>query len=676
MAAAAKQSENSRAVSVKLRDRWEILPGMPIPELRSPSASAYAVEDHRTKGQSFFALICDPTMPPRGPALNLVKMVRQPHLLTPVEFGPVDWPPLKRRCLAVIFERPAGGRLFGTCDQAIPPWSEQEVAERLLSGLLPGIRALSTENVAHRGIRPDNIFFRDAARRQACLGECVTHPPAAFQPLAYETIEGAMAMPVARSAGTTADDLYALGVLCLYLLSGKPPGQGLNDDQLIAEKITRGSFPVLSGNTRLSIAMAELCRGLLIDDEDERWTFKELEHWLEGRRLTPKSISVTARAARAFDVEGEACFTTRGTGRAIARAGDKVAPLVQGAGLQNWLQRSLNDKPAANAVARALADGDGPGAGGSGADARLVSRVAMALDLKAPIRYRGLSIAIDGYGSALAAALFGKLELKPLIEILLGRLPQFWLLMQGAVRPEHQGMSRNYDRLRRVLDDHRTGLGIERLVYELNPGLHCLSPFVEERFVYSLADMLPALELAAASGKIHSQPVDRHIAAFVAHSDKKFDDVVLSAVGHPDPAIRVAGMLHLLAQLQLKYGPEEVPALTELFGKQAQVLIDRFHNRTTRTRLGEQLASVLREGSLARLLQFLDDSKERQADAALFDRARAHCSLAANGIERCEAERERIPIEAQATASIIAAGISMALSVLASVGAFMLYGHF
>ena len=151
---------------------------------------------------------------------------------------------------------------------------------------------------------------------------------------------------------------------------------------------------------------------------------------------------------------------------------------------------------------------------------------------------------------------------------------------------------------------------------------------------------------------------------------------VLTAIGHPDPAIRVAGMLHLLGQLQVQYGPEKLPALTQLFGRQAQVLIDRFHNRRTRERLNEELTSVLREGSLPRLLQFLDDAKERHADASLFNRARSNYKIAARAIERCEVERERIPDEAATTASIMAAGVSMVFGVLASVAAFLLYGHF
>ncbi|HVJ51189.1 MAG TPA: hypothetical protein VM689_01920 [Aliidongia sp.] len=663
--------------SVRLRDRWEILPNIPLADLHSPTAQAYAVEDHRTTGQSYFALIADPKYPPRGAALNLVKMVRLPHVLTPVEFGPVDWTPDGRRCLAIIFERPAGGRLLASCEQTITPWSEAEVAERILSGLLPGIRALDTEGVPHRGIRPDNIFFRDAARRQTTLGDCVTQSPGRHQPAAYETIESAMAMPWARSAGTVADDLYALGVLCLYLLSGRPPGGDLAEEALIDEKIKRGSFAVLAGDTRLSIAMAELCRGLLIDDVDERWTFKELEHWLEGRRLTPKPIVLAPRATRAFEVAGEQCFSIRMIARALARAAEQAAHIVQGPALPNWLQRSLDDKAAAISLTKAVGDGDGPSSGGAAHDARMVARAAMSLDPLAPIRYRGLSVAVDGFGGALVTALNGGGgSVKLLVELLLARLPQFWLRMQGSLRPEHQGLSRSYDRLCRTLEDRRPGFGLERLIYELNPALHCLSPLVENRFVYGLADLLPALELAVVGGAIENHPVDRHIAAFVAHSSKKFDETVLTAIGHIDPAIKVAGMLHLLGQLQVEHGPDKLPALTQLFGRHAQILINRFHNRRTRERLGEELTAVLRDGSLVRLLQFLDDSKERQEDSTYYARARANYAIAAKAIERCEADRQRIPEEAATTASVIAAGISMVFSVLATVGSFLLYGHF
>src|SRR5579859_2449218 len=89
-----------RTSVVRLRDRWDILVDMPLGDLRAPTALAYAVEDQRSVGTSFFALIADPKQPIRGAALNLVRMAKTGHVLTPVEHGTVDWPPARQRCLA------------------------------------------------------------------------------------------------------------------------------------------------------------------------------------------------------------------------------------------------------------------------------------------------------------------------------------------------------------------------------------------------------------------------------------------------------------------------------------------------------------------------------------------------------------------------------------------------
>jgi hypothetical protein len=662
--------------AVGLKDRWNILLDMPLGEFRSPNAAACAAEDQRSVGTSFFALLVDPKQPIRGAALNLIRMARHPNVLTPVDYGPVDWPPAQRRCLAIIYERPAGGRLAPAADQAIPPWPEQDIADRVVIGLLSGLRALSIENLTHRGIRPNNIFFRDSGRRQAALGDCIAALPAAHQPPAYEPIESAMAMPGARGNGTAADDLYALGVLCLHLSQGTPPGHGIAAEALLEDKIRRGSFNALAGSARLGPALMELLRGLLIDEPGERWTFQDVDLWLQGRRLTPKVTSPAPRAPRPFEIAGEDCFTARTLGRCLARAGEQGVHAVRGHPFQVWLQRSLGDKSITEGVGLALADGEDPATSNAAQDARLVARVVIALDPAAPIRYRGCAVAIDGLGAAFGAAMLAGGDIKPLAEILRARLPQFWCFRQPASRPEFQALLREYDRLRRVLDDLRTGYGAERVAYEMNPGLPCLSPLVAERYIQAIGDLLPALELAAADGQIQAHPVDRHVAAFIANRSKYVDEAAMVAIGSADPTERLLGTLHLLAHLQQERGPPAVPALAQLLGRHAQLLIDRFRNRRTRERLENELAGVLAEASLPLLLQFLDNAQEKHIDALLFSKARNDFGLAARAIDRCEEERAYLPDEAAQTASAIAAGLSMMIGVVAVMASILALGSF
>jgi hypothetical protein len=666
-----------RPAAVRLRDRWDILLDTPLTELRAPAAAAYAVEDQRSVGTSFFALVPDLGHPVRGVALGLSRMAKHAHVLTPVDYGVIDWPPAGQRCLAIIYERPAGGSLAPVADQPITPWSEQDVVDRVLTGLLAGLRALGVEGMTHRGIRPTNIFFRDTARRVAVLGDCIASPPAAHQPSAYETIESASTLTIARGNGTAADDLYALGVLCLHLSHGMPAGHGRTDEALLEDKIRRGSFNALAGDARLSPAMLELLRGLLLDDPEERWTLKDVEAWLEGRRLTPKVTSPAHRATRPFEIADEACFTARMVARALARGGDGAAHIVRSHGLQVWLERSLGNKTLIDGVGRALADGEDPAAGGSAArDIRLVARVAIALDPAAPIRYRTLAVAIDGLGSALASAMLGDGDVQPIAEILRARLPQFWCQRQPSGRSEFLAQLHDFDRLRRILEDNRPGFGIERLAYELNPTLPCLSPFVVSRHVLQLADLLPALELAVAEKRILVQPIDRHVAAYMARHSNQIDEPSLVSLGGTDPAARLLGALFLLAQLQQSRGPAAVPALAQLFGRQAQLLIDRFRHRPTRTRLESELSGILAEASLPRLLNFLDNGDDRRRDAHLFSKARQNFGLIRRAIEGCEHERRLLPEEAMQTSSAIAAGLSMLIGVVALMISALVFGPF
>jgi len=664
-----------KSTSVRLHDRFDILHDVPIAELRSPTAQAFDVDDLRSVGTSLFALIADPTLPPRGQELGILRMMKHEAILTPIDFGPVDWAPDDRRCLALICERPAGGRLIAGNDQVITPWSDEEIIRRLIEPIFPGLKALSTENTTHRAIRPSNILFRDAGRRHAMLGDCFTAPTAYDQPIAYETIENAMAMPSGRGVGTVADDLYALGVTVLHLLIGRQPGGELRGDALIEEKIRRGSYAALCGEHRIPTILFELLRGLLVDDPAERWGIREIDLWLQGRRMSPKAPPSPPRATRPIELNGEHIYTARGVARALVRMGDAATHVIRGHALEVWLQRTLAHKTTSDNFAIAMADVDDTGGAPGIHDARLLARAAIALDPPAPIRYRGQSVVPEGLGTALAVAVAQKSDLRPLVEILQGRLPQFWLRAQPMQKIEHPVLMLEFDRLRRLLDDHRPGLGMERMIYDANPLLHCLSPLIERDYVDHLNDLLPALERAVAGGKVDSMVVDRHVSAFVANRAKSLDDQVLTALGEPDPATRLLGQIYLLAFVQAQSGPSHLPALTQMLGKQAKPVIERYRSRQTRARLESQLAGVLAEGSLTRLVHFLDDLAERQADAQRYSQAGYQYSRAEAGLEKIEFERSQIDETSRDMGSLVAAAVSLVIGGIAIAMSLYRYGY-
>ncbi|HUH83822.1 MAG TPA: hypothetical protein VLX85_04395 [Stellaceae bacterium] len=621
---------------VRLGERFEIFPDRPLAELRSPNAAGFVASDHDRPNANIFGLVCDADLPPRHELIGALQGLRTDALLVPRHWGVVVWPPTGRRHFAVIFDRPTGSRVTPAITQPIEPLTEDEIIHHALPGLVDLLKDLFAAGLTHRAIRPTNLFFRDAQHRAVVLGECVSAPPAALQPLACEPIESALANASGRGNGTAADDLYALGATLLYLLYGKYPGAGANDEQLVAEKIARGSYAALLGSERPTGRLVELLRGLLADDPRERWTIDDVETWLEGRRQAPRQTVIVRRAARPYEVSGQPFYTARGVGYAFARDPAAALRAAKGPEFEVWLQRSLCDDERSRLVAAALAEGHDVGL--SGHDERMVARLCIALDPSAPVRYKGFAAAIDGFGSALVAAFRGRGSVQHVAEAIGGRLPQFWFAAQPALKPEQVPILKAFERIRPHLDDRRPGFGIERILYEMNPRLHCLSPAIESDYVLDVGQVMAALERSSQQRSGDDFQIDRHLAAFIAARHRAAGSDWYDAVAGNDGPQRTLGTLYVLARLQAINGPAAAPALAQRAARPLGAVIERYHNRARRARIAAELPKAVAKGNFAELLSLVDNAHDRAQDAQGFQLAQREYI----GIER---EFERLRIE-------------------------------
>lgn len=649
------------AEAIRLRDRYEIRFDQPLPAVASAGTTAYAARDVRTPGPPLVAIMPDTQFPPRVAAATAIRTMRQPALWTALEWGIVDYPPAGRRSWAVVGDFPDGGRLVTETEGRFPAWDEGEIKQKLLLPLLPGLKALAVDGIAHRAIRLGNLWYRDQQRRIVLLGDGITTPAALHQPVVYEPIESALADPAGRGEGRTADDYYALGVLVVHLLTGGLPGDGMADAEIIDAKIAQGSLTLLTAELRLSTALADLCRGLLADNPLDRWGVTELAAWLDGRRVPFKPPNQEAVATRPYSLEGGAYLTTRGLARALVQQAEDASETIHDKGLQTWLQRALPaNSRAKDLLPRALTDGDEGDPGSRGA--RLTARAAIALDPSAPIRFRNIATHPDGVATALAAACLAKDPgpgVKVIAELVRGRLVQFWADCQGDSRLEYDIWSRDHDRLRLFLVDHRPGAGVERVLYELNPRLHCLSPAIEASQVITVEELLPALEQAAEQGRITAQPVDRHVAAFIASRTKLYSDTLGTALGHADPAERLLGTLALLGRVQNDHGPARLRTLPALFRPQVTPLVNRLHSRSARRKLQSAADEAISSGRLPALLLALDNPDDRSRDQQEFNRAVARCAEAQRDIRACARDLQQAPEQGLETAHTVAGLLAM-----------------
>jgi eukaryotic-like serine/threonine-protein kinase len=220
--------------------------------------------------------------------------------------------------------------------------------------------------------------------------------------------------------------------------------------------------------------------------------------------------------------------------------------------------------------------------------------------------------------------------------------------------------------LRRFAEDARAGFGLERVLYELNPALHCLSPALEGAQVRKVGGILPVLEAAAGRGALGDGFIDRHIAAFIATHSRNLGREPFDLLGG-NQRQRILGTLGILANLQSNYGPTAVPALGKLLSGQAATLVEMFHSRQRRTRVKAEIAKLADKGALSDLHWLLSGSSEPARDAhefALAQREFAAVEKALAQSRRNEALRPAIAVEVggrggAVTANFIAAAIAL-----------------
>ncbi len=648
------------SLPVLLHDRFQIYPGRPLPDLSTPSASAFVAEDRRDIGRRLCAFVCTPGLPSRTGAAARLRGSRVRNLLPLVEFDTVDWPPMGQRSMVMVYERPLGGKLEDMVGSEDLAARGHNIQQRVIEPLANALQEVAAHKAPHRAIRPDNIFLMDEEKQIVVLGECLTAPPGFDQPLVFETIENALADPSGRAEGNLADDMYAFGVTLVIYLLGKNPVAHLSDDQLIYAKVEKGTYSTLCSGGRIPLTLLELLRGLLSDDPTERWGISELALWIDGRRMTPIQSRAASRPETRFSFAGHDHITTRTLAHAFSRNVSDAARILKEGQLDPWLRRSLVMKELADAVAAATAsafDEDGITRGGN---ELLVSKVCMLLDPEAPIRYLGYAFFPDAFGPSLAVELLRQNTTKVGAEILDRNIVGAWFEVHNTIGSMNPAQERTFHDLRAFLINKDPGYGIERCLYELNPSYPCQSTFVVQDYVSDADEVLAALDEAANRVDTKLSPMDRHIAAFIAAHFESDIENHLRALGDSDDAKNIMGMLSLLSAVQWRLGPDALFGLSSWVGGLLGPAINSYHSRTVRGDIEREIPRLVRQGSLPGLFDLIDNAEQRRQDRVGYDAASAEFVAAEAEIQDIEGSdssrtesAERIGQQSAAMTSIV-----------------------
>jgi serine/threonine protein kinase len=175
-------------------------------------------------------------------------------------------------------------------------------ALELTAQLAEGLAAVHTSGLLHRDLKPDNVLIGDDGRpRLVDFGLAAA--------LASDDLEGIsgtlsyMAPEQARGEAERIDartDVYGLGAVLYELLTGRPPHQGVDQEELWRAARAGDVVPPRQLEPRVPRAVNDLCLRCLARDPSQRFASAEelagavrcLQHW--RRRLKRRWLLVTA----------------------------------------------------------------------------------------------------------------------------------------------------------------------------------------------------------------------------------------------------------------------------------------------------------------------------------------------------------------------------------------------
>lgn len=651
-------SETSGTSTIWVGERYRLLPGSRLPELDLSGAEAFAAVDTRQADEPVFARVCAPNALPRVEMMVSLKHMKDTAILRPLEWTPVRLPGESRPRLAVIFGRPEQGLLVTDVKAPFKPFATDTISRNIIGPVVLTLGYLAQRSLTHRAIRPSNIYWSGNPNDSIILGDCVTAGPAMTQPAIFETISSAMTPPIGRGDGLTADDFYSLGVTLLILGTGQCGLAGASDAEVIEAKVARGSYAALMGNGRTPFGLRDVLRGLLADDINDRWGITQLEQWLMGGMRSAVQETRRIGVGRAFTFDGKDYTNCRALAHAFASNPKSAAKVGAEADFEKWLRRNAPDESVADrvqAITRTGADSSRT------LDARQLARVCAALDRNGPIRFKTLTAKSPALGNVLADAFMRKdKDMIALVgELISSGIALEWYLAQDSeLQFRYDQQIQQMKTLQQALNNGGIGHGIERCLYALSPSFPCYSDVLEDHFVTDVRDLLPSLEeIVQRQGKL-LKLVDRHLAAFIAargklNLDRRF--AALEAARGDVNQIKL-GMLSILASLQHRYGPVQLPCLTEWLAMEMETAVNRFAAKSTRESVRKRLAAAARGGRLPEVNSCLNNDKAMRADELA--QRKAMREFVEAGREIAQLESKEFQDSAQELAWRIAAGIS------------------
>ena len=182
----------------------------------------------------------------------------------------------------------------GSLDSDLP--LNEDKANKIISQLNEGLKAIHEAGLIHRDIKAENIYFTDSTKENVVIGDfgisiVYDQKDGVDHALTEDKAgtEGYRAPEVFNNVVTPSIDYYSLGITFWNLVEGREPfveasGEPLSSEVIRGKTINEEIVDFLfSNSTKLSEKGKKLICGLLTNRHDKRWTYNQTKDFLNGK---------------------------------------------------------------------------------------------------------------------------------------------------------------------------------------------------------------------------------------------------------------------------------------------------------------------------------------------------------------------------------------------------------
>ncbi|MCL4479584.1 MAG: protein kinase [Deltaproteobacteria bacterium] len=189
-----------------------------------------------------------------------------------------------------VMEYAAGGNLMDKTDNEkykYLPITDINGIKQIVKEIVNALKYCHSKGIVHRDIKPENIFFKNADGTDVLIGDFGISSMLEDGMSKHMTGQARTAIYAAPELYQAVDgktiiskelDYYALGMTLIHIWSGEEPFQELNELSIMRAK-SEGKVDIPDD---MPEDLKNLIKGLITVEPTKRWSYTEVEKWLNG----------------------------------------------------------------------------------------------------------------------------------------------------------------------------------------------------------------------------------------------------------------------------------------------------------------------------------------------------------------------------------------------------------